>query len=91
MEIERTVFGNATVCKIKNRRIMVLNRKSGDYQLQFKALITDGDYSARSAHEIEKNIVKTTLNLSVEATMALFMALASELNKKGLISIEGNI
>jgi hypothetical protein len=91
MEIERTVFGNATVCKIKNRRIMTLSKDNGDYSIKFKSLVTDEDYSVRAGHIVERKSVTTVVNLSTEATMALFMSLASELNRKGLISIEGNI
>ena len=85
-----TNFKNATVCKIKNRRITTLSKKDGNYSIQFKSLVADGDYSARAGHVIERKSVTTIVNLSDVAMMALFMSISHELNKKGLIVIVGN-
>ena len=76
-------YKNATQVKLKNRRVTVFPIQE-DVCIDLKTI--SSDLEPRASHVVYKDkIVKTTIKITEEAALALFVCLSEELTKKGLI------
>ena len=76
-------YKNATKVKLKNRRVIVFPVQE-DLCIKLKTI--SSDLQPRASHIIYKNkLVNTTIKITDEAALALFICLGEELAKKGLI------
>lgn len=76
-------YKNATIFKLENKRVSVISDENGA-QLQFiSKSTTDAINEPRSSHKVIRNkFVKTSINLTNEALIALKLCIDAELNKR---------
>lgn len=75
---------NATVFKMKNKRLNVISFDDSTFSLEFKTLVEKGtSYQPRCEHlAVGDSIVLTGLRISTEAAIALHKGLEIELGKR---------
>ena len=75
---------NATIFKMKNRRLNVISFNDSTFAIEFKALVEKGtSHEPRCAHKsVGDSIVITGIRISLEAATALYRGLGIELSKR---------
>jgi hypothetical protein len=84
IKFERTSYNDAEVIKQKNKRLAVIKTADDQYKLGFRQLSPDP--RPRAKHYYERGIVTTSINLSFEGTLGLYLALKAQLIKDGVIT-----
>ena len=84
--VKLTQYNNASVVKLKNRRIRVSSLSDNVNIIEIKKLVNKGESETpHSCHAvISDRIVVTAIKISNEAALALFHTLGNELKRKGL-------
>ena len=84
MKIERTIYIDGSLSKYKDGSVLVAHEEDKkEVLLEFKRK-TD-DFRPRAKHRVTKKSVFTTLIISDEAALSLYIGLHDVLKTKGLI------
>ena len=75
---------NATIFKMKNKRLNVISFNDSTFAIEFKALVEKGtSHEPRCTHKsVGDSIVITGIRISLEAATALYRGLEIELSKR---------
>lgn len=84
-------YKNATAIKYKNKRVMVVDLPESEYGLNFRYIPDDMQHIDEPAamHKVLRSKIKlTTLRITEESAVALYVALEKRLIENGVLKIQ---